>query len=172
MLRCLPRVLAPSLGSRSLARPTARYLHQVTGTFINPDAKGCPVSTKVPIVVGDPGEAYVLIETDIGRAFHAASLRHAESTASLSSQALEDTCKVTFFHDSQHFGFGPSTYPQLHIPTNLPRPTDSNASPATLNMGGVMHDITLDGTPDAEFSKSANASYKNLKPILDKLKDM
>ncbi|KMU92252.1 putative protein, variant [Coccidioides immitis H538.4] len=169
MLRCVPRVLRPS-SSIGLARPTARYLHQVTGDFLNYDAKGIPVSTKVPVFIGDPGETFVLITTDIGRALHAASHDRLKLTALPSGKAGEDSCPVTFFHDTQHFGFGmlcfgswfrnfaktryillgPSSYPRLHIPINFPRQTDSNTSPATLHLTGNMHDIVLDGTPDGK----------------------
>ncbi|EAS27280.3 uncharacterized protein CIMG_13495 [Coccidioides immitis RS] len=170
MLRCVPRVLRPS-SSIGLARPTARYLHQVTGDFLNYDAKGIPVSTKVPVFIGDPGETFVLITTDIGRALHAASHDRLKLTALPSGKAGEDSCPVTFFHDTQHFGFGPSSYPRLHIPINFPRQTDSNTSPATLHLTGNMHDIVLDGTPDAKFFELANASGRELQGALDELKD-
>jgi hypothetical protein len=106
MLRWVPRPLAPPFSSR---RPAgARCLHQVRGNFIDDDAKGPLVSTKVPIVLGDPGQTFVLVMPDIGRALYAASLHHAKSTTSGGSKPTEDRCKVTFFHDSQHFGFGMS----------------------------------------------------------------
>lgn len=42
--------------------PTARYFHQVTTDFITHDAKGNLITRKVPVIIGDPGETYVLIE--------------------------------------------------------------------------------------------------------------
>lgn len=80
---------------------TARYFHQVTTYFVTHDARGNLVTRKVPIIIGNPGETYVLIETGIGSALRAASPFTFPSVAS-----AEDRCKLTFFHDSQHFGFG------------------------------------------------------------------
>jgi hypothetical protein len=95
MLRCA----RPSLGfSRRVT--VARYFHRVTAEFLNYDAQGKPVSTKVPAIIGNPGETYVLIYPEIGRALRAGSPRYA------SASGVEERCKLTFFHDSQHFGFG------------------------------------------------------------------
>lgn len=65
--------------------------------------RGTLVTRKVPIIVGDPGETYVLIEPGVGSALRAAS-----PFTSASAASAEDRCKLTFFHDSQHFGFGKS----------------------------------------------------------------
>ncbi|CAG8930241.1 unnamed protein product [Penicillium salamii] len=147
---------------------TARYLHRVTTEFIIHDTRGNLVTRKVPILIGNPGETYVLIEIGVGDALRAASPFISTSVAS-----AEDRCKITFFHDSQHFGFGTSsmcerfypteantlfsllgssTYPRLYIPNQLPRQTESNTSPATLLLDGKMHEIVLDGTPDGIIS--------------------
>ena len=45
--------------------------------------------------------ALVLIEQGVGSALRAAS-----PFISASAASAEDRCKLTFFHDSQHFGFG------------------------------------------------------------------
>ncbi|KAK2827814.1 hypothetical protein FQN49_007314 [Arthroderma sp. PD_2] len=132
----------------------------------------CMPSTKVPIIVGDPGQTYVLVMPDVGRAFQAASLCHTEPTTLSTGGSSDDTCKVTFFHDSQHFGLGPSSYPQLRIPSNFPRQTDSNTSPATIHLTGKMHDMVLDGTPDAQFAEMSNTSARTLHDALEKLKHM
>lgn len=81
--------------------PTARYFHRVRTDFIAHDVKGNLVTRKVPAIVGNLGETYVLIEPGVGSALRAASPRTSASAAS-----AEDKCKLTFFHDSQHFGFG------------------------------------------------------------------
>ncbi|KAJ5577509.1 uncharacterized protein N7459_006473 [Penicillium hispanicum] len=151
MFRCAIRPFV-SLPSPGRAAP-ARYFHRVTGDFLSHDTRGNPVSTKVPVIIGDPGETYVLIDPEIGRALRAGILL-SDSTLATS---VEDRCRLTFFHESRHFGFvlifmpilGSSTYPRLHIPENMPHQTDSNTSPATLLLFGKMHQIVLDGTPDA-----------------------
>lgn len=80
---------------------TARYFHRVITDFITHDTKGNLVTRKVPIIIGNPGETYVLIEQGVGSALRAAS-----PFISTSAASAEDRCKLTFFHDSQHFGFG------------------------------------------------------------------
>jgi len=80
---------------------TARYFHQATTDFINHDESGNLVAKKVPIIIGNPGEAYILIDPGVGGALRAAS-----PFTSASAASAEDRCKLTFFHDSQHFGFG------------------------------------------------------------------
>jgi hypothetical protein len=118
----------------------------------------------VPVIIGNPGETYILIEQGVGSALRAASPYIPASTAS-----AEEKCKLIFFHDSQHFGFGKllvrksfftakannmfsllgsSSYPRLYVPSQIPRQTKSNSSPATLFLGGKMHEIALDRTPD------------------------
>lgn len=80
---------------------TARNFHRATADFIDHDASGNLASRKVPVIIGNPGQAYVLIETWVGNALRAAS-----PFASPSAAIAEDRCKVTFFHDEKHFGFG------------------------------------------------------------------
>lgn len=81
--------------SRALARDSpTRHFHHIATEFIALDATGRPVSEKVPVVIGNPGQAYVLISPSVGEAF-----RDASSTAS-----TRDRCKLTFFHDTKHFG--------------------------------------------------------------------
>ena len=45
-----------------------------------------------------------------------------------------------------------SNYPRLHVPRQIPRQTESSISPATLFLGGKMHEIVLDGTADGNIS--------------------
>ncbi|QSS53877.1 hypothetical protein I7I53_01272 [Histoplasma capsulatum var. duboisii H88] len=78
----------------------------------------------------------------------------------------ERRCKLTFFHDSQHFGFESSSYPRLYIPSQIPRQTESSTSPATLFLSGKMHEIVLDGTFDANFAENASTTGRNLDSVL------
>ncbi|KAJ5724391.1 hypothetical protein N7493_006119 [Penicillium malachiteum] len=146
-----------------------RYFHRVTAKFIDYDSSRNLVPKKVPIIVGNPGETYVLIDPGVGTAIRAVSL---SNFASPSADGAGDRCQLTFFHDSQHFGFGSSSYPRLYIRSQMPRQTDSNARSATLFLSGKMHEIVLDGTPDAKFAENASASVQNLETTLRKLKDM
>lgn len=144
---------------------TARYFHRATTDFINHDAKGNLVTREVPVIIGNPGETYILVDPGVGSALYTAS-----PFASTSAASAEDTCKLTFFHDSQHFGFGKlaacerfiqpmlaglfsmlgstSYYPRLYAPRQIPRQAELGTSPATLFLSGKMHEIVLDGTCD------------------------
>ncbi|PLB43279.1 hypothetical protein P170DRAFT_514539 [Aspergillus steynii IBT 23096] len=148
-----------------LRLPTFRLLHRVTADFSSHDTDGNLVTRKVPIVVGDPGEHYVLIFPEVGRALCAES--HASAAAT-----VRDKCKLMFCHNSRSFGAGLSGYPRLYVPSIIPHQTDSDASPATLFLSGKMHEITLDGTPDAAFAHHSHATCQNLASVLDQLKDM
>lgn len=116
--------------------------------------------------------------------------------AAHSAAIAEDGCKLTFLHDSQHFGFGELSLhecsPRLHIPRHIPRQTESNESLATLFLSGKMYEIVLDGTADgtiqspilmilrilirityiANFAEKASATGQNLASKLHQLKDM
>lgn len=149
---------------RTRSTHTARYFHRVTTDFINYNARGNLVARNVPVIVGNPGETYVLIDPGVGSALCAAS-----PFTSASAACAKDRCKLTFFHDSQHFGFGKlsvwksfiylvlrslfsmlgsSSYPRLYVPSQIPHQTELNTSPATLFLSGKMHKIVLDGTLD------------------------
>lgn len=95
-----------------------RYFHRVTTDFITHDARGHLIIRKVPVIIGSPGELYVLIEQGVSSALRAASPYTADSAA-----GAEDRCQLTFFHDSQHFGFGKlSLYKDLIQPILEARP--------------------------------------------------
>lgn len=87
---------------------------------------------------------------------------------------------------------GSSSYPRLYILSQIPRQTESNASPATLFLSGKMCEIVLDRTVDgtiqslilpvlrmlicinylANFAKKASATGQNLASVLHQLKGM
>ncbi|KAJ5199664.1 hypothetical protein N7491_009538 [Penicillium cf. griseofulvum] len=185
MFRSASRPFASLPGTRS-AR-AARYFHWITTDFITFDARGNLVTREVPVVIGNLGESYVLIEREVGIALRAAS-----PFTSASAASAEDRFKLTFFQDSQHFGFGSSSYPRLYVPNQMPRRTETNRSPATLFLDGKMHELVLDGTPDgiiqsqilpvlwilihnadlATFAEYANATARTLAGALTQLEDM
>ncbi|KAJ6097000.1 hypothetical protein N7486_007746 [Penicillium sp. IBT 16267x] len=184
----------PSLHGLKSARFT-RYFHRVTTDYIDYDSSGKVALRKVSIIVGNPGETYVLIDPGVGTAIRAASPFTSPSAAS-----AEGRCKLTFFHDSQHFGFGrsssrrgSSSYPRLYVPSQMPRQTESNTSSATLFLSGKMHEIVLDETLDcrpryqptpgffsilihhvylAKFAENATATGRHLETVLRQLRDI
>ena len=101
MFRSASRPVCSLCRTKGIRASTERYFHRVTTDFISHDMRGNLVARKVPIIIGNPGETYVLIDPAVGSALHAAS-----PVASASATSIEDRCKLTFFHDSKHFGFG------------------------------------------------------------------
>ncbi|KAJ6023874.1 hypothetical protein N7540_004671 [Penicillium herquei] len=154
---------------RTRSTRITRYFYRITTDFVIHDTRGNPTTRKVPVIIGDPGEAYVLIDTWVGREFRAASPGESVSPTSVGA---DDRCKLTFFHDSLYFGLGSSSYPRLYVPNQIPRQTESNTSPATLFLSGKMHEIVVDGTSDAEFAEMAHATGRDLAGPLEQLKDM
>lgn len=148
---------------------TARYFHQVTTYFVTHDARGNLVTRKVPIIIGNPGETYVLIETGIGSALRAASPLHflprlvLKIDANLHFFMIHNTlglvsCQREVYIADANSLLGTSSYSRLYIPSQLPRQTESNESPATLLLDGVMHEIVLDGTFDGTYNPATNTS--------------
>ena len=80
----------------------SRAFHDTTADFVKRGVTGEVVTSKVPISIGDPGEAFVLIPPEVGRAFDI-------------DNALDDSLAVakgsvrsalSFFHDTQLFAHG------------------------------------------------------------------
>lgn len=49
------------------------------------------------------------------------------------------------------------SYPRLYVPTQFPRQSESNTSPATIFLSGKMYEIVIDGTEDGTVSTPAQA---------------
>jgi hypothetical protein len=99
-----PRPFSAAIGRPSYAT-TTRACHIATAEFTNLRPDGTPVKKDVSIRVGDPGEAYVLIPTEVGYALQAGSCLSA-------LPKRPDRFALSYFHDTQHFAFGncpPST---------------------------------------------------------------
>ncbi|KAF2444495.1 hypothetical protein P171DRAFT_432517 [Karstenula rhodostoma CBS 690.94] len=148
----------------------ARAFHNATAEFTRLGPEGTLVTNKVSIRVGDPGEAYVCIPTEVGYALQAGGCLAHNSSA---LPKRPDRLTLSYFHDTQHFALDSSPgCPRLVVPQQLPRQSAANTSPATLYLYGVMHTIALDGTPDAEFAEIASTIIPEIGGALDRLKDM
>ncbi|KAJ5796190.1 uncharacterized protein N7518_004730 [Penicillium psychrosexuale] len=185
MFRSALRPISSSPYPRS-AR-TARFFHRVTTDFITHDTRGNLVTRKVPVIVSDPGETYVLIEQGVG-----STLRAASPFISASAASAEDSYQLTFFHDSVRESYsaeanslfsllGSTSYPRLYVPSQISRQTELNISPATLFIGGKIHHLSqilpvlrilIHDTYLAIFAENANATRRSLESVLDQLKDI
>lgn len=161
---------APRPFRAAIRRPcaTVRACHNATAKFTKLEPDGALATKEVTISVGDPGEAYVLIPTEIGYALRAGSCLTSSPSA---LPKRPDRFALSYFHDTQHFAIGnhppciiwlllisqssdsSPDCPRLVIPQQLPRQSTANTSPATLYLYGVMHTIALDGTPDGTSPK-------------------
>ncbi|KAF2806082.1 uncharacterized protein BDZ99DRAFT_395094 [Mytilinidion resinicola] len=149
---------------------TTRACHIATAEFTDLQPDGAVVTKEVFIRVGDPGEAYVLIPTEVGYALKAGSCLASSSSA---LPKRPDRFPLSYFHNTQHFALDSSPgCPRLVIPQQLPHQSTANTSPATLYLYGVMHTIALDGTPDAEFAHLASTILEEIGDALNQLKDM
>ncbi|RSL65978.1 hypothetical protein CEP53_003501 [Fusarium sp. AF-6] len=110
----------------------------------------CPLRTlcvRLDVVTGDPHEAYVIVDRDVGFALRSAIVNQTRS--SIVSGAAK--IPLAFHHESQHFAHDTVPYPRIILEHDLPRQSPGNTSPATLWLWGATHSITLDGTSDGEF---------------------
>lgn len=91
----------------TITATATRHFHQLTATFVNHDndKKGTLISAKVPIIIGDLEESYVLVYPEVGRALCSGENDNDTSPASVSG----DRCKLIFFHEGQYFGSGNSS---------------------------------------------------------------
>lgn len=96
----------PSL--HGATRVSTRCFHRITTDFITHDATGKLVTRKVPAIIGNPGQSYVLIHPAVGVALRAGATGDSSqvATASASAARVGDTCALSFFHNSRYFGSG------------------------------------------------------------------
>ncbi|KAL2753227.1 hypothetical protein ACRALDRAFT_2043685 [Sodiomyces alcalophilus JCM 7366] len=144
-----------------------RSFHEAKARFTTIDPKGLPVSYETEIRVGEPHEAFVYVEPEIGNAIKSSIIQQTgmDLTRDLERLPLE------FNHKSYHFTYKTLPFPRVDIPQDLPRQTSGDISPATLWLSGNWHAITLDGTDDESFEQASRASARQLKGALEKLKD-
>jgi hypothetical protein len=87
-----------------LGRPccvaAARAFHNAIAEFTRLGPNGTLVTNEVSIRVGDSGEAYVCIPTEVGYALQAGSCLVHDSSA---LPKRPDRLTLSYFHDTQHF---------------------------------------------------------------------
>jgi hypothetical protein len=90
-----------------LGRPccvaAARAFHNAIAEFTRLGPNGTLVTNEVSIRVGDSGEAYVCIPTEVGYALQAGSCLVHDSSA---LPKRPDRLTLSYFHDTQHFALG------------------------------------------------------------------
>ncbi|KAF2497352.1 hypothetical protein BU16DRAFT_559103 [Lophium mytilinum] len=160
--------------STAIERPcyaaTTRACHTATAEFTDLGPDDTLVTKDISIGVSDPGEAYVLIPTEVGYALPVGNCLTSSSSA---LPKPPGRLRLMYYHDTQHFALDSSPVcPRLVIPQQLPRQSTAKTSPATLYPYGEMHTIALDGTPDAEFAHLASTVEQEIGDALDQLKDM
>jgi hypothetical protein len=100
MLRLLPRAI-PRLGHLKRSR---RGFHDDTATLVELGANGQLVTTRHPITIGEPHEAYVMIPVEVGRVFQAVAATH--QSLGLGVRNSEIKRPLWFFHETKHFAHG------------------------------------------------------------------
>ncbi|PNY23786.1 uncharacterized protein TCAP_06274 [Tolypocladium capitatum] len=147
---------------------TQRAFHSAKADFITIGTNGTLLTRQPDIFIGDPHEAYIIIDINVGLTFRSAIAKQ----AGLSLTADPNKVPLAFHHDSRHFAHQSIPYPRIIIERDLPRQSVSNMSPATLWLWGATHCITLDGTPDHEFEESCRESHERLKGAMDILAEV
>jgi hypothetical protein len=107
-LIAIPRPLCALRPFRAvIGRPryaaAARVFHTATAEFTNLGSEGTLVTKEVSIRIGDPGETYVCIPTDIGYALQTGSCL-TNSSSTLPKRL--DRFSLSYFHETQHFALG------------------------------------------------------------------
>lgn len=131
------------------------------------DSKGSVITREIEVTVGEPTEAFVMLDKSEGFSIK----RAINEQIGLSLTADPGKVPLIFYHNGYHFAHRGSIHPQfsnVYTKTNMyfqqesvpyprlildqdfPRQTSTNASPATLWTWGATHCITLNGTEDCE----------------------
>ncbi|TQV90513.1 hypothetical protein IF1G_10836 [Cordyceps javanica] len=98
--RRLCHLKAVSYRSAGAFYPT-RTFHSAKADFITLNSRGSLISKQIDIFIGDPGQAFIIFNRDIGFAMKSSITQQAG--ISLSSD-LEKVA-LTFFHESKYFAY-------------------------------------------------------------------
>ncbi|RSL73917.1 hypothetical protein CEP54_000142 [Fusarium duplospermum] len=143
-----------------------RRFHERKADFVTLNANGSLETRKLDVITGDPNEAYVMVDRDIGFAVRSAIAKHTEFPLAPDAEKVP----LIFHHQSRHFVYHTLPYPRVILEHDLPQQNPSNTSPATLWLWGATHSITLDGTSDAEFEEACRESHERLEGAAELLK--
>ncbi|KAF5538333.1 hypothetical protein FMEXI_9430 [Fusarium mexicanum] len=144
----------------------SRLYHNAVAKFTTIDSKGMPVSYDTGIMIGKPGENYIYVEPDIGKAIKRAVV----SQLKLDNETHSTTLSLLFNHRLLCLTHQSLSFPQIELQQTL-GDSKQDMSSATLWLTGNWNAITLNGTPDEEFERMARETAVKLKGALDKLKD-
>ncbi|KAI0117925.1 hypothetical protein GGR51DRAFT_500553, partial [Nemania sp. FL0031] len=159
--RCLAKPASPNASSRPF--------HHVSGDFVTKEPGNTRIVTRIiPMLIGNPEEAYVMVPAAIGQAMQAASINEKPR----GQYSTIDRIPLIFHHRTRHFAPAESLYPRLIVPQDLRGTVDGNTtSQETLWLFGKTHSITLDETADAEFVLESYKSHLQLNCVSENLKD-
>ena len=76
-----------------------RAFHNAKANLITLDDHGSSIAREIDIFIGDPHEAYVMIDKNVGDAFKSSVIQQ----TGLSKTAETDTMPLTFHHKTRHF---------------------------------------------------------------------
>ncbi|KAG6037112.1 hypothetical protein E4U41_005324 [Claviceps citrina] len=127
--------------------PSRRALHGAAAEFITLDAKGSLDKRKLDIFIGEPHQAFILLDREAGFALGSA-IRQQTGAIRAGPASHPEKMPLAFHHDTLHFAHAAVPYPRVAIERHLPRQNGTDISPATLWLWGASHAITLDGTTD------------------------
>ncbi|KAF5570478.1 DOC family protein [Fusarium pseudoanthophilum] len=137
-----------------------RSYHNAVAKFTTIDSKGMPITYDTGIMIGDPGESYIYVEPDIGKAIKRAVVSQSEP----SSDPQSETLSLKFNHRSLCFTHQYLPLPRIELQRNL-GDSKQEVSPATLWLTGNWNAITLDGSPGAQILRLYETNIIRARPI-------
>ncbi|KAL2670645.1 hypothetical protein Neosp_014433 [[Neocosmospora] mangrovei] len=131
-----------------------RSFHERKADLVTLGANGSLETRKLDVITGDPHEAYVIVDRNVGFAMRSAIVKQTESSLTTNAEKIP----LVFHHHSRHFAHpaiddfqDTAPYPQIILEHHLQHQNPGATSAATLWLWGATHSITLDGTSDGEF---------------------
>lgn len=144
--------------------------HSAVAKITTIDSQGMPVSRETGIMIGEPDENFVYVEPEVGNTFKSAIIQQIGTSGASKHSEVCETLPLQFNHDSKDFSHSKKLsiaivnlacidarseslpHPRIAIGQNLGH-AKGKVSSATLWLSGNWHAITLDGTPDGQYSE-------------------